>query len=1146
MHAEMWPEPLGEILKGWQKLSDLPRNGCAQRKVQPRRNVSDSTNSGAEGLVFRVLGPLEVLRDGCAIRIGGPRQRAVLARLLLDVDKVVSRDALAAAIWEDSVPPGYVTTLQTYVFHLRQALEPARPHDKGPTVLVTQSGGYRLAVPAESLDAVRFETLAAKARQLLAHGENVAAVVQFDEALALWRGPVLPDLADYGFVAPLAARLEEERLVAVETQIDAELSLGEHAAMVARLTDVVDQHPLRERLHARLMLALYRCGRQSEALDAYGRLRARLVSELGIEPGPEVQELHQQILAHDPDLAGPPRAPARPAESPAPSAPHKRRRGWFVAAAAAAAIIAGTASTAAVLMHHPRANLDAIPGNSIGALRPDGTIRAALPAGHSPAAIQVHGGSAWVAESAQSEVWQIDLHTGSVVQNLPVAGKGAMTPTALTVFGADVWVVGSSSGNVLQIDRRTGEVNRSIPVGHSPSAVSGGFGAVWVTNESDATVTRIDPSGAGSSETIDVGDAPDAIAVGAGAVWVANRADSTVSRIDPRTLKMTKLIRVGAGPAGMVFTTEALWVADSLDLTVSRIDLRSFEVTKTRVDDTPTDVAVLGNAVWVSAAGSDVIDRVDGRTARVTGRFRIGGPPRALSSSGGSLWVLTQPTPTGHRGGTLRIAVEGFVYPDPVMWYTTPMINTVYDSLVTEHRADGAGGYELVPDLAVSLPEPADGGLRYTFAVRRGIRYSDGRTLRASDFRRGLEREIPLAAKNTYPSYFAVLVGAHACLRRLTRHCDLSGGVLTDDRASTVVFRLTRPDPDFVAELAAFDLAAPVPPGTPASPDRDHPVPGTGPYMSGAVVAGRSVTLVRNPYFQVWSAAAQPDGYPDAIEWISVKSSVDEVQAGKADVALLSPDEAARLAPNYPDRLKTDPTFGTHFLVLNSKVPPFNNRLARIAVAYAFTDDAVIARLEGGTPACTLVPPNWPGQQNDCPYPANRAKADALVRRSGTAGLRVRVYFYNCCRFVQIGRYVTSVLNRIGYRAQLVLESEPALSRYDAHSRPADVEGDQWLPDFPAISQYYQPVLSCADGQVAVFVCNPALDGVAAAASRTQADDPGAGQRAWQALYADVVRDARVVVNSTVQWNDVFEAPRVGNTHWSPFIGLLFDQLTVR
>lgn len=263
---------------------------------------------------YRLLGPLEVVDADCRrVDIGGRQPRILLAVLLVAGGRRVTVDALADAIWSGEPPASATGTVQSYVSRLRRRL--------GPEPLSWDDAGYQLDVPAEQVDARRFEALAEEGRTLLAagHAEQARAVLQ--EAEALWRGPALADFADLEFALGPAARLEQRRLSAVEDRLAADLALGRHAAVIGELTELVDANPLREGLQVQLALALYRSGRQAEALRALAGARRTLREELGIEPGRPLQELEAAILAHDPSLE------PVPAPAPAAPAPPERRPG---------------------------------------------------------------------------------------------------------------------------------------------------------------------------------------------------------------------------------------------------------------------------------------------------------------------------------------------------------------------------------------------------------------------------------------------------------------------------------------------------------------------------------------------------------------------------------------------------------------------------------------------------------------------------------------------------------------------------------------------------------------------------------------------------------------------------------------------------
>ena len=257
---------------------------------------------------FRILGPLEAHGDDGPIPLGGAKQRALLAILLLNANEVVSSDRLIDELWGDQPPDTAAKGLQGHVSGLRKALD--------PDLIVTQPPGYVIRLEPDQLDVTRFERLRASAREALADNDPERASATLREALALWRGPPLADVAYESFAQAEIGRLEELRVAALEERIEADLALGSHADVVAELERLVRDHPLRERLRAHLMLALYRSGRQAEALEAYRQARQVLVEQLGIEPGRELRELHDAILQQDPELEAAAEPEAEPTSPP--------------------------------------------------------------------------------------------------------------------------------------------------------------------------------------------------------------------------------------------------------------------------------------------------------------------------------------------------------------------------------------------------------------------------------------------------------------------------------------------------------------------------------------------------------------------------------------------------------------------------------------------------------------------------------------------------------------------------------------------------------------------------------------------------------------------------------------------------------------
>ena len=1147
--------------------------------------MAADTVAGTELTEFGILGPLEVSRSGRAVPLGGPRQRAVLALLLLEANRVVSMDRLAEDVWGGNPPEGWATTLQTYVFHLRRALEPDRAPGVTGSVLVTRDRGYLLRVGREHLDAARFEDGFTAGRAALAAGRCDEAAETLRQALGLWRGPVLADLADYAFTRPEAARLEEVRLAALEARIDADLALGRHDALTAELERLVAEHPLRERLHGQLMLALYRCGRQADALAAYQRVRGLLAGELGIDAGEPLQRLHASVLAHDPalDWSDGRQTPADghrpgvavPAQSPVPRPPgphpaasrrelewarrHARRLltiGSALAIVAAACIVALARPWAGEPM--------GLPANSVGLIDPAGGRVGAPVSVANPAGLAYGDGSVWAVDSTDGMLSRINPATHAVVDQIPVGSD----PAAVTVTGDNVWVANSGDGTVSQVNTAAGKVVQPITVGNLPVAIASGPSGVWVANEGDDTVDQISPSTGAVTRTVPVGGRPDGIAVGPDAVWVANSEDGTVQRIDPATGQPSGPISVGSGPAGIAVTPTAVWVANSLDLTVDRLDPVTGNVTDTiRVGDGPSTIVAGNGAIWVSNEFAATLDRIDPRARPVVRTVPIGSSPQGIAVAGPGIWVAARPfAPASHRGGTLTVVDPTFLpETDPVRGYDTlswSALGTVYDGLAAFRRSGGAAGLTLVPDLAITLPRPTAGGTTYTFTLRRGIRYSNGNLVRASDFRRGIQRQLSFGAA---PDYYEGILGGSACIRHPKR-CDLSAGIVTDDATGTVTFHLVQADPDFLYKLA-MTLAAPAPPGTP-----DHAIsrapflPGTGPYMISQVRRNKSVTLVRNPYFRQWSYAAQPAAYPSVIRYERVPSQSTQesaVIAGRADLAVLSGNYQP-LAVRYPARVYSGLKVGTIYASLNTRQPPFTNVKARQAVSYAIDRDRIIRLYHfasgQASATCQVLPPDFPGHQGYCPYTTGAGdggwhgpdmeKARRLVRESGTANMPVTVWTHPGDEAA--GSYFVGLLDDLGYRASLHKVSLDHFVTGLSNPRTKIQVGALWGfgADFPDPSTFFDPVLSCQSADepgtnnVAGF-CDPHVDALASQARAAQLTDSVKARRLW-ALAERIVTDRAPYVPVFNISDADFLSSRVGNYQRSPEYGPLLDQMWVR
>jgi predicted ATPase/DNA-binding SARP family transcriptional activator len=255
---------------------------------------------------FRILGPLEVEAGGQTLPLGGPKQRALLALLLTQANRVVSIERLSEGLWGDSPPARAAATIQVYVSQLRKQLERDRKPGHPYQILVNHPPGYFLRLGPDELDVYRFEHLQEVAASALTDGDAYAAAASFRQALGLWRGPALADFAAEPWALGEADRLNDLRLHTLEQRVEADLALARHAELIPELEGMVAEYPFRERLCGQLMLALYRSGRQAEASILFQRTRLTLVEQLGMEPGPELQKLLRQILKQDPELNAPP------------------------------------------------------------------------------------------------------------------------------------------------------------------------------------------------------------------------------------------------------------------------------------------------------------------------------------------------------------------------------------------------------------------------------------------------------------------------------------------------------------------------------------------------------------------------------------------------------------------------------------------------------------------------------------------------------------------------------------------------------------------------------------------------------------------------------------------------------------------------
>lgn len=585
------------------------------------------------GLRYLILGPLEIRDGDTNVELRGGQQRKLLAILLLHCGEAVSSERLIEELWDGKPPETAAKALQGYVSSLRKQL--------GPETVETVGAAYRL-VEAKETDVRRFEELLAEARPL----ERAPAAAKLREALALWRGPALADFAYDDFARNEIDRLEELRLGAIERRIDLELALGHHDDLVPELEALVHTYPLRERLRGHLMVALYRSGRQAEALDAYRDARTALRDELGLEPSEELQALQRSILDHDPSLAAPPRVelPGAPRES-RPLEGRKLRRP-LLAVALGLAILGGVAAALVLTLGTDKATEIGMPPNSVAKLDRAGTIESDAGVGRDPTAIAVGLGGVWVANSASGTVTRLDPVTGNYVDTIG-AGGGDLNDIAV---GFDsVWVANGNDGTVTEIDPRLDQAGPPIQLGRQTLAPDPVFyiavdsNYVWATRGN--RLIRIDPHTTQYKVWANVGS-PTGLATGGGYVWVTTGSQYLL-RIDPRTPNNVEPHLLTAGPSDPVFAGGSLWLIEGSE--IQQIDPTSLQAgVALHVAEGPALLTAGNGALWVLA-----YDR-NGRLARLvrvsrdgrqTTPLRVGKSLSlsAVAAGGGATWVAVSP-----------------------------------------------------------------------------------------------------------------------------------------------------------------------------------------------------------------------------------------------------------------------------------------------------------------------------------------------------------------------------------------------------------------------------------------------------------------------------------------------------------------------
>jgi YVTN family beta-propeller protein len=1033
---------------------------------------------------FRVLGSLEVVdRDG-PVALGAPKQRALLAVLLLHRGEPVSSGRLIDEIWGEQPPASANKIVQGYVSSLRKLLGDGR--------LLTQGRGYMLRVEPGQTDVDRFEALVVEGRRALEDSDALTAGAVLREALTVWRGPALTDFAYQPFAQAEIARLEESRVAALEDRIDADLASGEHARLVGELEALVREYPLRERLRGQLMLALYRSGRQADALRAYQDGRSELLDGLGLEPGPELKALERAILAQDPGLD----LPTGHTPRPSPATDRNRVRGAALIAAAGALLLAAIVAVAVKLAGSSTTTVRVAP-NSLAAIdTASDRVTAAAPVGARPGAVVFGSGSLWVANLDDQNVSRIDPRTLRTVRNISVAAP----PTGLAAAGGGVWVLEStldpdaypSTSSVLvgRIDPEFNTAGSTAPIGDvapDASAIAGEGDSVWVA-PTGGLLTRLNATTGAVTKRWDPNATPIGIAVSEGAVWLTDSEADNVVRVDPAT-GFVNPIPVGDGPTGITVGDGSVWVVDSLDDRLVRIDPGTQSVTQTvPVGRSPTAVAFGAGSVWVANGGDGTVTRINPANDRLEATIPVGGSPQAITIANGKAWVTIDAqtvTPAGRNGGTLRalspLDVDAV---DPALAYSALSQQIIYSTcaaLLSYPDKAGPAGALLTPEVAQSLPTRSPDGRTYTFKIRAGFRFSppSNQAVTAQTFKYTIERTLKPQMQSGFAADLADIVGARAYMAGKAAHI---AGVTA--HGNTLTVRLIAPAPDFVSRIAETGFCA-VPTNAPPNANGVQPVSSAGPYYVASYTPKQAVVLLRNPNYH----GSRPHHFAriQLTVGVSDQRAVAEIEAGTADyislglgssasseLTKLASDIAARYGPGSRAAargsqqyfINRTPTQLDAF-ILNTHRPLFSDVRMRRAVNYAINREQLAKFGDEynplpARPTSHYVPPGVPAFRDVSVYPTTPDLATARTLERGRGGTAV-LDTCNASPCPEQAQIVKNNLAAIGLQVQINKLSSTKLSEVEAQTNPPfDLAPIGWRPDYLDPAGVLNPLLADA------------------------------------------------------------------------------------
>jgi peptide/nickel transport system substrate-binding protein len=523
-----------------------------------------------------------------------------------------------------------------------------------------------------------------------------------------------------------------------------------------------------------------------------------------------------------------------------------------------------------------------------------------------------------------------------------------------------------------------------------------------------------------------------------------------------------------------------------------------------------------------------------------------------------------------HRGGIFHAVASGSAGTlDPDVNYEQEywqLYASTYDGLLAFKKVNGADGATIVPDLAEAMPTVSDGGKTLVFKLRSGIKFANGKDVTVADVVASFQRIFKVLGP-TAGSFYNGIVGADICLKTPAT-CTLDGGVVADAAANTITIHLTAPDSDFYDKLA-LPHASVLPADSPPKDAGNTPIPGTGAYMITDYDPNKGLKLVRNKYFKVWSADAQPDGSIDELDYVfgmTDEAQVTAMQNKQADWMFdeIPSDRLAEVAAKNTAQLHLNPLAAFYYIALNVNIAPFDNEKARQAVNYAIDRNAMV-KIWGGTalasPTCQVLPKDFPGHEDYCPYivPGSKfkpdlAKAKELMKESGIApGTEVTIITEDKVNWKNIASYLQSVLNELGFKASVKPLAHSIEYTYVNNSNnKAQISVSDWYQDYPAPADFLNILYSCSgfhpgsdsSPNIAGF-CDKGIDAQMAAAMTTAITDTKKANTMWAAVDRAVVDKAPVAALFNPKHID-FVSPNVGNYMFHPVYLFLPTLATVK